>query len=189
MDAIQGSPGAVEIQPSQLPFGALANGNLQIRRHTDNGKFCLAFVIEKSARENQQEIDPEVSRILARGAMEKERLSGPIRFVLRLLDFWRLEKREIVALLGFNPSEAAHVNDVLDGLDHFRGRDIQDRIAHLFRIREVLDSLFRNLDAENEWLREPHVPLGNKSPLSLLLGGSMEDILLTREYVDAAAGR
>jgi len=189
MDAVPGRPGALEIQPSQSPFGALGNGSLQIRPHTDNGKFCLAFVEEKSARENQQEIDPEVGRILARGAMEKERLSGPIQFVLRLLDSWRLGKRDIVAILGFGPMEAAHVDDVLEGLDHFRGRDVHDRIAHLFRIRETLDSLFRNLDAENQWLREPHVLLDDKSPLSLLLGGSMEDILLTREYVDAAAGR
>ena len=189
MHAIPGSPGAVEIQPSQLPCWAEANGDLQIRRHQDGGKFCLAFVKEKSAREKQKEIDPEVRSILARGAREKERLSGPIQFVLRLLDFWRLGKRDIVALLGFGPTEAAHVDDVLEGLDHFRGRDVQDRIAHLFRIRETLDSLFRDLDAENKWLREQQVLLDGKSPLSLLLGGSMEDILLTREYVDAAAGR
>lgn len=121
--------------------------------------------------------------------MEKERLSGPIQFVLRLLDFWRLEKRDIVVLLGLSPAEAAHVDDVFAGRDHFRCRDVQDRIAHLFHIRETLDSLFRDLDAENTWLREPQALLNGKSPLSLLLGGSMEDILLTRDYVDAAAGR
>ena len=123
--------------------------------------------------------------------IEKRRIveSGPIQFVAKLLDFWRLEETDAVALLGFGPADKTHVADVLEGLDDFRGRDVHDRIAHLFRIREILDSLFRNLDAENQWLREPHVPLGNKSPLSLLLGGSMEDIILTREYVDAAAGR
>ena len=30
--------------------------------------------------------------------------------------------------------------------------------------------------------------LDDKSPLSLLIEGSMEDLLLTREYVDSAAG-
>ena len=189
MDAVPGRPGALEIQPSQSPLGALGNGSLQIRRQTDNGKFCLVFVEEKSVRKNQQQIDPEVMRILDRGAMQKERLSGPIQFVIKLLGFWRLDQTDVAALLGFGPADKAHVADVLDGLDSFRGRDVHDRIAHLFRIRETLDSLFRNLDAENQWLREPHVLLDGKSPLSLLLGGSMEDILLTREYVDAAAGR
>lgn len=144
---------------------------------------------EKHAKENQRQIDPEVGRILDRRAMEKERLSGPIQFVLRLVDFWRLEKRDIVVLLGLGPAEAAHVDVVFAGRDHFRCRDVQDRIAHLFHIRETLDSLFRDLDAENTWLREPQALLDGKSPLSLLLGGSMEDILLTRDYVDAAAGR
>ena len=119
----------------------------------------------------------------------KERLTGPIQFVLKLLEFWRLEMPQVIALLGFSEAEKAHVTAVLEGRDNFCGRDIQDRIAHLFRIRQTLDSLFRDLDAENKWLREKQVLLDGKSPLSLLLGGSMEDILLTREYVDAAAGR
>ena len=96
---------------------------------------------------------------------------------------------QAIALLGFSGAEEAHVTAVLEGRDSFSGRDVNDRIAHLFRIRETLDSLFRDLEAENNWLREPHALLEGRSPLSLLLGGSMEDVLLTREYVDAAAGR
>ena len=65
----------------------------------------------------------------------------------------------------------------------------RDRIAHLFHIRQTLSSLFRDLDVENEWLREPHTLLDDQEPLKLLLGGSMEDLLLVKEYVDAAAGR
>lgn len=118
-----------------------------------------------------------------------ERLAGPIQFVLKLLAFWRLDMPQAIALLGFSEAEEAHVTAVLEGRDRFSGRDVNDRIAHLFRIRETLDSLFRDLEAENKWLREPHAFLEGRSPLSLLLGGSMEDILMTREYVDAAAGR
>ncbi len=100
MDAVPGSPGAVEIQPSQWPFETVGNRNLQIRRHTDNGKFCLAFVEERSVRKNQPQIDPEVMRILDRGAMQKERLSGPIQFVIKLLEFWHLDQTDVAALLG-----------------------------------------------------------------------------------------
>ena len=67
--------------------------------------------------------------------------------------------------------------------------DVRDRIAHLFQIRKTLSSLFRDLDVENEWLREQHTLLDGQEPLKLLLGGSMEDLLLVKEYVDAAAGR
>ena len=116
-------------------------------------------------------------------------LSGPIRFLLKLLDFWQLEKRDAVCLLGFNQEDADYVAGVLEGKEQFPGRHVRDRIAHLFHIRASLLSLFRDLKIENEWLREPHSLLDGKSPLSLLLSGSMERLLLVREYVDRVAGR
>ena len=117
------------------------------------------------------------------------RPAGPIQFVVKLLEFWRLGTLDAVGLLGFEPADADHVASVLEGNEQFRGRDVRDRILHLFWIRNTLWSLFRDLETENAWLREPHSMLNNQSPLSLLLGGSMEDFLLTREYVEAAAGR
>ena len=127
-----------------------------------------------------------------RGSISREdspnRLTGPVQFVLRLLKFWRLRTQEAVGLLGFGPADADYVTAVLEGNGQFRGRDVQDRIAHLIWIRKTLWSLFRDLETENAWLREPHPMLDDKSPLSLLIEGSMEDLLLTREYVDSAAG-
>ena len=120
---------------------------------------------------------------------ERGRLTGPIQFVLKLLEFWRLEMSDAVGMLGFDRADAGHVAAVLAGNEQFRGRDVRDRISHLFRIRNTLWSLFRDLEVENDWLREPHSVLDDRTPLSLLLGGSMEDLLLAREYVDSAAGR
>ena len=125
----------------------------------------------------------------ASGEKPDSRLTGPIQFVLKLLDFWRLETNDTVGLLGFDSVDADHVAAVLGGNEQFRGRDVRDRISHLFWIRKTLWSFFRDLEAENDWLREPHSMLDDRSPLSLLIGGSMEDLLLAREYVDAAAGR
>ena len=118
-----------------------------------------------------------------------DRLTGPIQFVLKLLESWRLETSDAVGLLGFDSEDADHVAAILGGIGKFHGRDVRDRISHLFWIRRTLWSLFRDLEVENEWLREPHPMLDGRSPLSLLLGGSMEDLLLAREYVDVAAGR
>ncbi len=114
--------------------------------------------------------------------------SGPVQFVLKLLESWRLERRNAVGLLGFDHADADHVAAILDGNEQLRGRDAQDRISHLFSIRKTLWSLFQDLDVENEWLREPHSLLDNKTPLSLMLEGSIEDLLLAREYVDTVAG-
>ena len=117
------------------------------------------------------------------------RLSGPIEFVLKLLESWRLQTQEAVGLLGFDPADTDYVTAVLEGKKQFRGRDVMDRIANLIRIRMTLWSLFRDLETENDWLRELHPVLEDRSPLSLLIGGSMEDLLLTREYVEYASGR
>ena len=115
--------------------------------------------------------------------------TGPVQFVVKLLDFWKLEPCDAVGLLGFDVADADHVSAVLGGRELLRGRDIRDRIAHLLSIRATLRALFRDLEVENDWLREPHTMLDQQTPMSLLLGGSMEDLLLVREYVDTAAGR
>ncbi len=113
---------------------------------------------------------------------------GPIQFALKLAGFWRLSQDNLAGLLGFGPGDTAHAGALLTGRAELHGRDVRDRIAHLFRIRESLHSLFRDLEVENEWLREPHELLEGKSPMSLMVGGSMEDLLLVREYVDEVAG-
>lgn len=117
------------------------------------------------------------------------RVSGPVQFVLKLLDNWRLSRDDAVPLLGFDQADNGFVKAVLTGAADLHGRDVRDRIAHLFHIRGTLSSFFRDLDVENQWLRESHVLLEDQEPLNLLLGGSMEDLLLVKEYVDAAAGR
>ncbi len=118
-----------------------------------------------------------------------KRISGPVQFVLKLLENWHLSRDDAVLLLGFDQEDNGFVQAVLVGAADLHGRDVRDRIAHLFHIRRTLSALFRNLDVENEWLREPHILLDGQEPLKLLLGGSMEDLLLVKEYVDAAAGR
>ncbi|MYB19975.1 MAG: DUF2384 domain-containing protein [Holophagales bacterium] len=119
----------------------------------------------------------------------RRRLSGPVKFVRILADHWKLREADLVPLLGFEAGDTPHVAAVLQGQEELRGRDARDRITHVFRIRETLDSLFRDLKVENDWLREPHDLLEGRSPMSLLLGGSMEDLLLVRDYVDEVAGR
>lgn len=101
---------------------------------------------------------------------------------------WRLDIGDVVGLLGYDPEELQYVSDVLDGRRQLRGHDVRNRIAHLFIIRRTLWSLFRNLEVENEWLREQHSMLNGKRPMSLIVGGSMEDLLLAREYVESVAG-
>lgn len=115
------------------------------------------------------------------------RITGPVRFVKNLLHTWKLEPRDAAVLLGL---DKRNIHDVLDGRCALpAGRDVEDRIAYLFHIRRTLSGLFRDEEVENEWLREDHSLLDDKSPLALMREGSMENLLLVKEYVETAAGR
>ena len=196
--------------PALAERGVCEDGDSQIGRDGDAG------VIESNAPHhaeapapamNRQVLDPTVLTNVV-GAFEETlgrpkgldweahghlgqmtgRLTGPVQFIRKLMEFWRLGMPEAVGMLGYDPEDFELVTAVLHGKEQFCGRDVRDRIAHLFCIRRTLWSLFRDLDVENDWLREQHHMLNEKSPLSLMLEGSMEDLLLAREYVDSAAG-
>ena len=116
------------------------------------------------------------------------RPAGPIQFALRLGQSWRLSQDDLAGLLGLGAGDPARAAALLKGRAELPGGDMRDRLAHLFRIRDTLYSLFQDLEVENEWLRERHELLDGKSPMSLMVGGSMEDLLLVREYVDEVGG-
>lgn len=126
----------------------------------------------------------------ARGGLGRMagRLTVPVQFIRKLKESWHLSMPDAVVILGYDSEDIEHVSAVLDGQEQFRGRDVRDRIAHLFFIRRTLWSMFRDLDVENDWLREQHDMLSDTSPLSLMLEGSMEALMLAREYVESAAG-
>ena len=117
------------------------------------------------------------------------RLTGPVQFIVKLLDTWKLEPDKAAVLLGFEESGNDQVERILSGREPLSGRDAKDRIMHLFHVRRTLSALFQDREVENEWLREPRSLFHDKSPMDLLLEGSMENLLLLREYVETMAGR
>ena len=117
------------------------------------------------------------------------RITGPVKFINQLLAAWKLTADSACILLGFEPSDSTYVHDVLRGYATLRGRDAKDRIAHLFQIRTSLSALFQDEVVENEWLRESQRALNGKTPMELLREGSMENLLLVKEYVEFVAGR
>ena len=175
------------------------NGHLRIDR--EGHAHCMRWVQQARPETAVSAVDRRLRGLTAALADERPfedarggagetagRPTGPVQFVRKLMEAWRLDTPDAVRLLGFDPEDLEYVAAVLDGRRQFRGRDIQDRIAHLFYMRRTLWSLFRDPDAENGWLRERHSMLNGTSPLSLMLEGSMEDLLMARDYVEAAAG-
>ena len=102
---------------------------------------------------------------------------------------WRLTQDDALSLLGFEDSDRHYVRNLLNGHVALSGCDVQDRIICLLQIRKTLSALFLNEEVENEWLREKHAMLNGLAPMELMLEGTMENLLLVREYVDATAGK
>lgn len=119
---------------------------------------------------------------------EESRSTGPMQLLEKTLQTWRLNKSDAVYLLGLEPSGRPYLDDLLAGRQRLEGRDAKDRVAYLIQMRMMLSAWFRDEAVENEWLREPQDPLDGKVPMDLLLEGSMENLLLVREYVEAATG-
>ena len=121
-------------------------------------------------------------------ALPPNRRSGPIQVIHKLLEFWKLDSSDATGLLGFEENEFVYVELLLEGREHLRGRDVKERISNLLYIRRSLSLFFQNIEVENEWLREPRAMLNEQTPMSMLLGGSMDDLLWVREYVDRVTG-
>lgn len=113
---------------------------------------------------------------------------GPIRLVSKILNTWRLGEWERARLLGLGESDQASIEEFLNGNATTIRRDTKDRIAYLIQIRSTLFSLFRDESVENEWLREPNEMLEGNSPLDQMLEGSIESLLLVRDFCDEAGG-
>lgn len=126
---------------------------------------------------------------ITQGAYTAGRITGPVRFINKLLDAWQLDRNSAIALLGFEEDEKEMVFDILDGLKTLTGKDVKYRITQLFRIRQMLWALFRDRDIENQWLRQPQNELNNSEPLNLLIEGSIENLLMVRQLVQKMAGR
>lgn len=114
-----------------------------------------------------------------------ETLSGPIKFLLKLRDYWHLSETDLVPLLGFTSTDSGHVARILNGSIRLEDdvESLQARVAHLIWIWTVLRSVFRDRRTENEWLREEHPTLTGRSPLSLMLDEEGSSFETLRDYV------
>lgn len=130
----------------------------------------------------------KLPRVMSTGVWPREQSFVPTELIHKIFETWKLEMRDRATLLGLEESDQWLASEFLAGKATIAGRDIKDRIAYLILIKSTLYSLFRNEDVENEWLREAHGLLGNRTPLGLLLEGSMENMLLVKEFCDEAGG-
>lgn len=178
------------VRPARRPYRLLAESAYRYRRPTEQVAEMRRVEFNQHIRQGLQTKTRNPSTaVQSLSGERKKRKSGPVRFVETLLVTWRLQPPDAVPLLGFGPSEEAHVRDILNGRSPLVGHDIKDRIAFLLVIRSTLSEMFRDEGVENEWLREAHPALDGLIPMALLLDGHMENLLIVKDYVDEFAGR
>ena len=114
--------------------------------------------------------------------------SDLVQFVVKLLDDWKLNLGDAVHLLGYEKQDIEYVDCILREIEPLRGRDVKFRISKLFCIRHSLWNFFQNLDAENEWLREPQSMLDGEIPLAMIQSGRIDKLMLLEEHIDMIAG-
>ena len=125
---------------------------------------------------------------LTKEVEKTHRLTGPVQFMAKLIETWRLKPETASAMLGFGSEGGEQLQRILCGKETLDAEEQKERIVHLFRIRATLAALFEDERVENEWLRERHSLLRENEPMTLLLEGSMENLLLVKEYVETMAG-
>lgn len=104
------------------------------------------------------------------------------RAIVRLFGHWRLSDADAAALLGLAPStfgrwKAGEVGPI-DG-------ETRIRLFHLLGIHRALTILFVEPRRRNDWMSAPNAAFGGRSALDVLRGGTLDDVVRVRHYVDA----
>ena len=170
-----GIGGLGQIQSSQTPSNEVGFNSLA---DSDYPNVMLKLTPITASASNVDSVPPYSGR-----------LTGPVKFVVRLMSTWDLPAAEITTLLGFESNQVTLVKNILRGSTTLPGRDAKDRISVLFEMRKTLSGLFRDEEVERRWLREEKDLLDGKSPMNQMLSGSFENLLWVRDYISHVAGK
>jgi hypothetical protein len=113
--------------------------------------------------------------------------AGQVVLFRKIMDDWNFNDQEAATLLGFEA--ASDIDEIYMGRKPVRHRDANDRLRAVLRIAADLDALFHEVVAIRDWLSEPQRDLGGATPRSLLIEGSMENLLRVKHYVAHLSGR
>lgn len=104
---------------------------------------------------------------------------------LALAEKWGLSVDNQLILLG-SPARSTYFKWKKDGGQ--LPTDTEERISHLLGIFKALQILFPDPARADAWLSRPNQFFDGRSALDVMLGGTLQDILLVRGYLDAQRG-
>jgi hypothetical protein len=112
---------------------------------------------------------------------------GRIKGFRRLMDRWGFTRKDAKEILGFD--NEGMIGELYTGIEKVQQRDVKDRLRLFLSLAVDLHGLFREHDVIKEWFDEPHGMLRGKTPRSLLVEGSMENLLRVKQLAQYEANR
>lgn len=119
--------------------------------------------------------------------IDDELRNAAIRGFLGIAKVWQLDRHERMAVLGI--AKAAEYNAFVSEKDARLNATTLERISYLFGIYKALNTIFREPDRADAWIRKPNqAPLfEGKSALDLMMSGDIKHLRWVRQYLDAEA--
>lgn len=68
------------------------------------------------------------------------------------------------------------------------GRDLKSRLSNLMGIHKALRIMFREPQRGYGWVKRSNAVFGGQTPLEVMLGGELTDLMRVRRYLDAERG-
>ena len=124
---------------------------------------------------------------------KRERLGGPgLRSFAAISERWGLAEVQRLSVLGFPGRSTYHqwLAKARSGEKVLLPVDTLLRISAVLGIHKGLRILFGREEDERAWLTKPHdAPLfGGQPPLTLVVNGTQDGLMLVRRYLDAWRG-
>lgn len=112
-----------------------------------------------------------------------------VKALFRIMDIWELTVANRMNLLGIRSTNRETYNQWKNGfVPNKINRDTEERISHILAIYRNLQILFANNKRADDYIKKPNKFFNGKSPLEVMLGGSIIDLFCVRSYLDSVRG-
>ena len=114
-----------------------------------------------------------------------EEAAAMLRASVALLKRWELSDAQAAVLL--DTPLRTYARWKVAGPSRF-GRDLKACLSNLMGIHKALRIMFREPQRGYGWIKRTNTAFGGQSPLEIMLGGELTDLMRVRRYLDAERG-
>ena len=143
---------------------------------------CIGPAFRLESDRARQSVTDRIDEAKSIEAGDPRRVAASIAMFERLSEHWTLRRAERETLLGGVPKSTWSEWRQRPALTRLKS-DTRERIANLFSIDLNAHSLFAPEFADR-WVREPNAAFQGQSPITVMLQGRVEDIIVVRRYLE-----